>query len=71
MISEELPTFSHMKGLCSYLYWAIINELDLKFTPTEEDFRICEALGNSKIYYDTMGVKDLTSLGSYEFLVVL
>lgn len=66
-----MPTFSKMKASCSYLYWAIINKLDLKFSPTDEDFKMCDALGNSKIYYDTLGLTDLTGLGSYEFLVVL
>jgi hypothetical protein len=71
MIEDEMPTFKKMKSACSYLYWAIINKLDLRFTPTEDDFKMCDALGNSKIYHDVLSHSDLTGLGSYEFLVLL
>ena len=57
-----------MKGICSYLHWANYEKLKLKFEVTEMVERWCQALGDSKLYYNAYGLEELWKLGGYEFL---
>lgn len=54
--------------MCSYLQWAEVANLTLKFNPTDEDNDYCLAFGDSKLYSVSYGLSELWKLGSYDFL---
>ncbi len=54
--------------MCSYIYWAREAELELYFTPSEEDYNYCQAFGDSDLYTVSYGLSELWKLASYEFI---
>ena len=57
-----------MKGVCGYLQWTHYENFTLKFEVTDEVERWCQAVGDSKLYYNAYGLEELWKIGSYEFL---
>ena len=57
-----------MKGICSYLQWANYEKLALKFEVPDLAERWCQAVGDSKLYYNAYGLEELWKLGAYEVL---
>ena len=57
-----------MKGICSYLHWANYEKFKLRFEVPDLAERWCQALGDSKLYYNAYGLEELWKLGGYEFL---
>ena len=57
-----------MNSVCSYIQWATLAGLDLKFSPTDEDLRYCMALGDSKLYTVSYGLDELWKVSAYNFL---
>lgn len=64
-------SFIQLREVCAYIFWSYKSNITLTFPVSEEEVRICGAMQNSKIYYDSMGHPDLTYLGSFQFLQVL
>jgi hypothetical protein len=61
-------TSSNMSDICSYIYWAQIDNLELQFNPTVLDNDYCAGLGDAKEYLVSYGVDELWELGAFEFL---
>ena len=55
LVDWKVEDYKEMKKVCSYLYWANLNEIPLKKTMGEKEIRVCEAVGHAKIYCDAMG----------------
>jgi hypothetical protein len=71
MIGTKFSGFNQIKDTCSYISWASFNNLELNFKVNKEVLKECEALGYSKVYYETRALEELWQLGSYEFLTKL
>lgn len=50
------------------MHWANYEKLSLKFEVSDMVERWCQALGDSKLYYNAYGLEELWKLGGYEFL---
>lgn len=57
-----------MNSICSYIQWATLAGLELKFTPSENDLNYCSALGDSKQYTVSYGLDELWRTSAYQFL---
>ena len=56
-----------MQNICSYIYWAQLDNLTLNFTPSESDNNWCNAISDSQEYTVSYGDESLWALGAYEF----
>lgn len=68
MIGQKVKDFKEMNSMCSYLQWAQIHNLTLKFNMTEEANDYCLAMGDSKLYHVSYGLDELWKLSSADFL---
>ena len=68
LIGQKVKDGEMMNSMCSYIQWAQINNITLKFTPTAEDNAYCLAFGDSKLYHVSYGLADLWKLSSTDFI---
>lgn len=45
--------------------------MKLKFQPTRDDYRYCNALSDSTLYYKVYGLPVLWQMGAFEFITQL
>jgi hypothetical protein len=57
-----------LTSICSYLYWAKLADLKLKFDPTSTDYGACNGVGDTAFYYESYGWDELWSLAAYDYL---
>lgn len=59
LTNTNISTFKEMTDVCSYIQWAELANLTLKFklTPSQEDY--CLASGDSKLYSVSYGLPEL------------
>lgn len=55
MVGWESISNDDMYSICSYIYWAQIDNLTLNFTPSVLDNNYCAGLGDSKEYLVSYG----------------
>jgi hypothetical protein len=64
----SLPTYSLMKSVGSYIQWAQLAGLDLKFPVTEYTLNYTAAMSDANLYTVSYGVEDLWRISGYSFL---
>ena len=68
LIQEQVSSIKEMSKRCSYIEWAILAGLELKFKPSDLDMGYCMALGDYKMYALSYGLPEIWKLSAYNFL---
>mmetsp|Transcript_3466 Transcript_3466/g.3420 ORF Transcript_3466/g.3420 Transcript_3466/m.3420 type:complete len:196 (-) Transcript_3466:77-664(-) len=67
LVGEDDIDMVQLRDMCKYIYWAEFADLEMKFTPTEEDLKYIHAYVDTEGYYSDYGIKELTSLRAFDF----
>lgn len=63
-----LPNFSTMKSVGSYIQWADLAGLELKFPVTGYTLNYSAAMSDANLYTVSYGLEDLWRISAYDFL---
>ena len=68
LTGQNVSSWEKMLALCGYIEWSSYSSVELKFTPTDFDYKYCLAMGDAKLFSNSFGTDIIWRLSAVQFL---